>query len=221
MFLVFDLDGTLIDGYDGITDALGFAMERLGRTPLPPERVRGMVGEGLERLIEKALGTDLIGPGVRLFRERYAEVADAKTRLMPDVAEVLAALAADGHTMAVASNKPADFTRRILSGKAIAGYFTGVGGPGPGVPPKPHAEMLRLLMTDAGASAADTLVVGDMEIDAQFARAAGCRVALVPGGSRSERELASIEADAHLSRLADLPRWIESVRRDPRPTIGR
>jgi phosphoglycolate phosphatase len=221
LFLVFDLDGTLIDGYDGITDALGFAMKRLGRAPLPPERVRGMVGEGLERLIEKALGTDLIGPGVRLFRERYAQVADTKTRLMPDVADVLAALAADGHTMAVASNKPADFTRRILSGKAIAGYFTGVGGPGPGVPPKPDAEMLRLLMTDAGASAADTLVVGDMEIDAQFARAAGCRVALVPGGSRSETELASIEADTHLSRLADLPRWIESVRRDPRPTIGR
>ncbi|HEY6066668.1 MAG TPA: HAD hydrolase-like protein, partial [Thermoanaerobaculia bacterium] len=106
MFLVFDLDGTLIDGYDGITDALGFAMERLGHSPLPPDQVRGMVGEGLERLIEKAVGRQLVAEGVRLFRERYAEVAETKTSLMPDVPAVLAALAAAGHPMAVASNKP-------------------------------------------------------------------------------------------------------------------
>ena len=221
MLVVFDLDGTLIDGYDGITDALGFAMERLGRPPLPADQVRRMVGEGLERLIEKALGTELVAQGVRLFRERYAEVADAKTRLMPDVPEVLAALAAEGYTMAVASNKPADFSRRILSGKAIAGYFTGIGGPEPGVPPKPDGEMLRRLMRDAGASAPDTLVVGDMEIDAEFARSAGCRVALVPGGSRSEAELESVDADVHLSRLTDLPLWLDGIRRNPRPTIGR
>ncbi|HEY6066186.1 MAG TPA: HAD hydrolase-like protein, partial [Thermoanaerobaculia bacterium] len=54
----------------------------------------------------------------------------------------------------------------------------------------------------------ETIVVGDMEIDAEFARAAGCRVVLVPGGSRSEEELSRVPADAHLPRLADLPVWI-------------
>lgn len=220
MFLVFDLDGTLIDGYDGITDALGFAMERFGRAPLPAERVRGMVGEGLERLIEKAIGASLVAEGVRLFRERYAEVADAKTRLMPDVPRVLANLAAAGHSMAVASNKPADFSRRILSARGVDGCFTAVGGPGPGVAPKPHPEMLRRLMSGAAASPGETVVIGDMEIDAEFARAAGCRVALVPGGSRSAEELAGVEADAHLSRLADLPAWIKRVT-GSHPRIGR
>jgi phosphoglycolate phosphatase len=208
LFLVFDLDGTLIDGYDGITDALGFAMSQLGRTPLGADRVRGMVGEGLERLIERAIGAELVVEGVRLFRERYAEVADAKTRLMPDVPGVLERIASAGHLMAVASNKPADFTRRILAGKGIAGRFAAVGGPGPDVPPKPHPEMLLRLLKATGASAGETLVVGDMEIDAEFARAAGCRAVLVPGGSRSEEELARVPADAHLSRLAELPDWI-------------
>jgi phosphoglycolate phosphatase len=213
MFVVFDLDGTLIDGYDGITDALGFAMQRLGRVPLPAARVRGMVGEGLERLIAKAIAPELVGEGVRLFRERYAEIADAKTRLMADVPEVLEVIGAAGHRMAVASNKPADFTRRILEAKGIASFFVAVGGPAPDVPPKPHPEMLRRLIGASDASERETVVVGDMEIDAEFARAAGCRVVLVPGGSRSEEELAAVPSDGKLTRLAELPGWIVGAAR--------
>ena len=52
-----------------------------------------------------------------------------------------------------------------------------------------------------------------MEIDAETARAAGCRCVLVDGGSRSHEELAAAGADAHLARLALLPGWIEQVDR--------
>lgn len=221
MFLVFDLDGTLIDGYDGITDALGFAMERLGRKAIPVSQVRGMVGEGLERLLEKAVGRDLVADGVRLFRERYAQIADEKTSLMPDVPTVLATLAAGGHAMSVASNKPADFSRRILEGKGIAARFVAIVGPEPGVPPKPHPEMLERLMRAAGAFPGGTVAVGDMEIDAEFARSAGCRVVLVSGGSRSEAELAGVDADARLSRLAELPACLERLPRISPSRIGR
>ena len=48
VFLVFDLDGTLIDGYDAIADALAYAMEKFGLRPLPPARVRVLVGHGIE-----------------------------------------------------------------------------------------------------------------------------------------------------------------------------
>ena len=110
-FVVFDLDGTLIDGYVAIAEALGFAMTRFGEAPLPLERVRRMVGEGIEVLLEKAVGRDRASEGVVLFRERYAQVAVEKTRLMPGVPEVLAELARRGHPMALASNKPAPFSR--------------------------------------------------------------------------------------------------------------
>lgn len=223
MFLVFDLDGTLIDGYEGIADALAFAMERLGRAPIGVEQVREMVGEGLERLIEKAIGAGLVSQGVKLFRERYAEIADEKTRLMPDVPALLERLAAAGHAMSVASNKPADFSRQILASKGIAEYFTSVAGPGPGVPPKPHPEMLRRLMREARAARGETVVVGDMEIDAEFARAGGCRAVLVAGGSRSRTELAHVAADAHLSRLSELSDWVDRITPRPpaRPRINR
>ena len=77
-FIVFDLDGTLIDGYAAIGDALAYAMEGVGARPLPAERVRGMVGHGLESLLEEAVGLDRAAEGVRLFRERYPLVAVEK-----------------------------------------------------------------------------------------------------------------------------------------------
>lgn len=208
MFIVFDLDGTLIDGYSGITDALGFAMRSLGREALPEEQVRAMVGEGLERLLEKALGADLVSRAVPLFRERYALVLEEKTALLPDVSAVLGELAGLGHAMAVASNKPAYFSRRILEAKGVAHRFRAIAGPDATTPPKPDPTMLLRLMERLDAGADETVVVGDMEIDAEMARAGGCRSVLVPGGSRSARELATVAADAHLVRLAQLPGWI-------------
>jgi phosphoglycolate phosphatase len=207
-FVVFDLDGTLIDGYEAIADALAYAMERFGLPVLPPEKVRVMVGHGIEKLLEEAVGTERTSEGVRLFRERYPEVTVAKSRLLPGVREVLAELAAAGHAMAVASNKPAPFSRMILEAYRVARYFVEIAGPDEATPAKPDPAMLRRLMVAAGAEPGRTVVVGDMEVDFEFGRAADCRVVLVPGGSRSREDLEKVPADALLERLAELPPWL-------------
>ncbi len=209
-FVVFDLDGTLIDGYDAIGEALAYAMQRFGKPALSPEAVRVMVGHGIEKLLEEAVGPERAPEGVVLFRERYPQVAVEKTRLMPDVPEVLAELAVRAYPMAVASNKPARFSRMILDAKGVAGYFLEIAGPDERTPTKPDPAMLRDLMRAAGASPGGTVVVGDMEVDSEFGRAAGCRVVLVPGGSRSREELEKVRAEALLERLADLPAWLDS-----------
>jgi phosphoglycolate phosphatase len=208
-FVVFDLDGTLIDGYAAIGDALAFAMDRLGISALSPGEVRGMVGHGLEKLLERAVGAERSAEGVRLFRERYPDVAVEKSHLLPGVEGVLALLADRGHRMAVASNKPARFSRMILDAKGVGPRFCAVGGPDAETPAKPDPAMLRGLMRVAGAGAADTVVVGDMEVDSEFARAAGCRVVLIPGGSRSREQLSAVEADALLESIRELPEWLE------------
>ena len=207
-FLVFDLDGTLIDGYEAITDALGYAMERLGETPLPLERVRGMVGHGLETLVAEAVGPGRAAEGVRLFREWYPEVAVAKSHLLPGVKETLDTLAARGHRMALASNKPAPFSRMILEAKGLGGHFALVGGPDTETPAKPDPTMLRRLMAGAGAAPRETVAIGDMEVDSEFARAAGCRVVLIPGGSRTREELEAVDKDALLDSIVSLPAWL-------------
>jgi phosphoglycolate phosphatase len=214
-FLVFDLDGTLIDGYSGIAAELASAMERLGLPPLPAETVRGMVGHGIERLLEEAVGNERALEGVRLFREAYPQVALENTTLMPDVREVLTELARREFKMAVASNKPAKFSRLILESLGVGGFFFAVAGPDSETPVKPDPTMLRRLMAEAGVEPGETLVVGDLEVDAELARAGGCRVVLVPGGSRSREELAQVDADAVLDRLADLPAWLENSAPSP------
>jgi phosphoglycolate phosphatase-like HAD superfamily hydrolase len=145
-FLVFDLDGTLIDGYDAIGDALAYAMGKFGLPALPPEQVRVMVGHGIEKLLEKAVGRDTAPEGVRLFREHYPHVAVSGSRLLPDVAAVLASLEQRGYRMAVASNKPAKFSRMILDACGVGAYFTAVGGPDEETPTKPDPAMLHRLM---------------------------------------------------------------------------
>jgi phosphoglycolate phosphatase len=207
--VVFDLDGTLLDGYAAIGDALAHAMSSFGLTPPTPAVLRGMVGEGLERLLEKAVGPERAAEGVRLFRERYPEVAIRLSHLLPDVPAVLDELARTGWRMAVASNKPAVFSRQILEAKGVARHFFEIAGPDAATPPKPHPAMLLRILTAAGIPSSDAFVVGDMEIDASLARAGGCRVALVPGGSRSPEELAAVDSDVVLGALRELPAWLE------------
>ncbi len=207
-FLVFDLDGTLIDGYDAIGDALAFAMRALGEQPLPNVRVRTMVGHGLERLVSDAVGPDRAAEGVRLFRERYPEVAVAKSHVLPGVPETLAELHARGHRMALASNKPAPFSRMILEAKGLAARFEDIAGPDDQTPAKPDPSMLRRLMAGAGAAPSETVCVGDMEVDFEFARAAGCRIVLIPGGSRTREELLGVAPDGLLDSIAALPAWL-------------
>ena len=111
--------------------------------------------------------------------------------------------------MAVASNKPPQFSRMILEAKGVAARFRG------GrrartrtTPAKPDPAMLRALMAAVGARPEDTIVVGDMEVDFEFARAAGCRVVLIPGGSRTREELVGAGADALLESIVELPEWL-------------
>jgi phosphoglycolate phosphatase len=176
---------------------------------LGEREVRVMVGHGIERLLEKAVGAAQVAEGVRLFREHYPRVAVEKTRLMPDVPEVLSRLAARGHPMAVASNKPERFSRLILEACGVGRYFAAIAGPDGQTPTKPDPTMLERLMAVVGAKPGATLVVGDTEVDSEFARAAGCHVVLVPSGSRARRELVGVDADGLLDSLSDLPEWIE------------
>jgi phosphoglycolate phosphatase len=115
--------------------------------------------------------------------------------------------------MALASNKPAAFSRMILEAKGLAGRFAEIAGPDARTPAKPDPTMLSRLMAASGAAPRETVAIGDMEVDSAFARAAGCRVVLIPGGSRSREELLDVDADALLDSIDALPAWLDGVNR--------
>lgn len=179
--LVFDLDGTLVDSSRDLAAALNAALQRLapGTPEIPLEVVVGFVGEGARLLVERALrhaGSGLPADEVLpVYFECYGERLLDTTRLYDGIAEALDALAA--RTLAVLTNKPGHFSRRILEGLGVASRFALIWGAGDVPARKPDPAGLLALLGELRASPGETWMIGDSAIDVRTARAAGVRVA--------------------------------------------
>ena len=201
---VFDLDGTLLDSYEGIHDALSDVLAHFGRPPVTVEETRRLVGHGLEALIAKVLPEELRADAVHHFRFRYKVNAPKLTKLMPGAELVVSELWRRGIRLAIASNKPAVFSRQLLAGFGLAELFTFIGGPDLGFTEKPDPAMVLAALRAMRASPAETLYVGDMTVDISTARAAGLPVAVVPEGSSTREELEVLRPDYILPALTDV-----------------
>jgi len=185
MFVVFDLDGTLIDSIGDLVVAVNRLVVERGGRPLLLDEVSKMVGEGANLLVARAFAAsgvcDEPGPALPRFMEIYDGVLPGSTRPYPGVPEMLHAL--EGVVpMAVLTNKPAAVTRKILSSLDLERCFRGVvGGDGP-FRRKPHADGLLHLIAEAGAEPCRTVMVGDSTVDLRTAQAAATRACLARYG---------------------------------------
>ena len=209
--LVFDLDGTLVDSSRDIAAAANAAIGRVapGAREIPLEAILSFVGEGARLLVERSLrhaGLDLPADEVLpVYLECYAERLLDTTHLYAGVVEALDALA--GTALAVLTNKPGDFSRSILEGLGVASRFARIWGAGDVSSRKPDPAGLLHLMSDLGAGAEDTWMVGDSATDVGAGRAAGVRVAGVtwgfhPGGLRAAGPDLLIDDPRDLASLA-------------------
>ncbi len=177
--IVFDLDGTLIDSRLDLAESTNEMLATFGAAPLPINDVAGMVGEGARILVERALTAARRDPKTPDALARFMEIYDRRllvnTRLYPGVLEMVRGLAARAR-LAVLTNKPEAPARRLLDAFDLTPHFAWtIGGDSP-FPRKPDPSALRHLMTESGASADRTLLVGDSMIDVQTARNAGVRM---------------------------------------------
>jgi 2-phosphoglycolate phosphatase len=203
--VVFDLDGTLLDSYAAIHECLSLVLAAFGRPPVTPDETRRMVGHGLEALVARAVGAENVAAGVKIFRDRYEAIAPESSTLLPGADAVTRILAEAGIPMAIASNKPALFSREILGSLGVLGRFAFVGGPDGGFPPKPAPHMVFMALATMGAKAAESVYVGDMPLDVATARAAEIPVVVIPSGSSTEAELRAVSPDALIRDLNELP----------------
>jgi phosphoglycolate phosphatase len=197
---VFDLDGTLVDSLDDLHASVNHALLALGLAPRSLAEVRGFVGEGARRLLERAVAPrqDLLEAALAAWREHYEVHLLDRTRAYPGVE---AALAGARRTLAVLTNKPAPMARRILEGLGLAPRFAAILGGGD-APRKPDPAGLRTLMARAGATAGETVLVGDSRVDVETGRNAGVTVVAVTWGLGRQEELAG--ADAVVERAGEL-----------------
>lgn len=187
--VIFDLDGTLVDAFEGIHDALMHTMRHYGRPLHAFETTKRMVGHGLEELISRAMGPDIVKEAVLVYRAYYKDIAVATAKPLPGANEIIASLHARGVKLAIASNKPSYFTKQIIEGRGWGDAFQLVLGPDLVAAPKPAPIMLQTALERLVVSAADALYVGDMTVDLETALAAKVRVVLVATGSMTKAEL--------------------------------
>lgn len=213
MIVIFDLDGTLIDSAPDIRAAVNRMLADEGQAPLDLPTIIGFIGNGLPRLVERAMaarGLDMSRHGAltRITLDFYNAVSPVLTRTYPGVPQALESLRAAGHRLALCTNKPEAPARAILADMGIARHFAVVVG-GDTLPvtkpdPAPALECLRAL---GGGAAA---YVGDSGVDAETARAAGLPFLLFTEGYRKEPAAALPHASA-FDDFARLPALVEAL----------
>ncbi len=185
--IIFDLDGTLLDTLDDLTNATNYALATFGYPTRAKDEVRAFVGNGIKKLIERALGehsahTDEV---LETFKTYYgAHCADA-TKPYDGVLEMLGSLQAEGIRTAVLSNK-ADFAVKKLANEYFDGLLLAAVGEneGAGIRKKPAPDSLFAVMRELNATRESTLYVGDSEVDIQTATNAGVDCLCVTWGFR-------------------------------------
>jgi len=203
--VLFDLDGTLVDSYAALAEAVNYARRQHGLGPLGETRIEQFVGDGLDRLLQRAFETSKVPNGVQeAFESRYDEICCSESKVLEDVETTLEHLAALQVEMAVCTNKPTFFSRKILEALGLARHFRAIVGPDLAGARKPDAKHLLRALEATGVCHTDALFVGDMPIDVQAARNSGISAAVVPTGSSSTEQLRAANADHYLARFSDL-----------------
>jgi phosphoglycolate phosphatase len=208
--VLFDLDGTLVDSNAALTDAVNHARRTEGLPDLTSARIRTFVGDGVETLLQRAFGRPHIeNATVAAFESRYDEICCRESRVLADVESTLEQLSTLGVVMAVCTNKPTGFSRKILDFLELSRHFRAIVGPDAAGARKPDARHLLFTLEAAGCRRDETLFVGDMLVDVQAARNSGVDVAVVATESSTREQLAAADPDHFLERFADLIRIVE------------
>lgn len=202
---IFDLDGTLLDTLQDLANSVNIALEDFGQPVRTVEEVRAFVGNGVRKLMQRAVleGTDE-DLGERIY-ERFLEVYDREknhyTKPYDGILELIALLKARGIACAVLSNKNDDAVVALCEAH-FPNCFEFTQGMRLGVAPKPAPDALFALCTRMGINPEDAVYIGDSEVDVKTAQAAGMRLVAVTWGFRSREMLAKAGA----KEMIDAPR---------------
>lgn len=208
--VLFDLDGTLVDSYAALTEAVNHARRGEGLRELSAARIRTLVGDGVEKLLQRAFErAEIPRRTVNAFESRYDEVCCQESKVLADVEVTLERLASLGVEMAVCTNKPTVFSKKILDFLELSRYFRAIVGPDAAGARKPEARHLLVTLESVRCTPKEALFVGDMPIDVRAARNSGIDIAVVATGSSTREQLAAADPDHLLERFSDLIKIVE------------
>jgi len=209
--LVFDFDGTLADSQHLIVQAMSEAFARFRLPPPPPAAVRQVIGLKLEHVVAELLPDGAEAELAARVAEGYRKVyfglraqPDCHEPLFPGVREGIAQLDRPDVCLGIATGKSRRGLMASLERHGLRHHFTTVqtADDGPG---KPHPELLRRAMADAGAGPRETVLVGDTTFDMEMAVNAGVLAIGVAWGYHNVDELRGGGAAGIVEAFRDLP----------------
>ncbi|MDR1941358.1 MAG: HAD-IA family hydrolase [Endomicrobium sp.] len=205
-FVIFDLDGTLVDSQRDITSAVNSVRKEFNFAPLSIGQVRSFLGSGIKSLIERSVpcgnGKVCADDAVERFKFYYAKCLTDTTKAYGGITEMLDDL--KDVKKAVLSNKTEIFSREILERLGILKYFSYVwGGDTIGVK-KPDPQPILDLVKNSGISAAKTIMIGDSANDFKAAKSAGVACAAVMYGYSTAGQIAEFKPDFLIQKPSEI-----------------
>jgi len=203
--MVFDFDGTLVYSGEDLANSVNHALRELSIPALDTQKIIGFVGDGVVKLIERALGNehqDRFDEAMGLFRVHYARHLLDTTTLYPGVPEVLEHFR--GTKKLIITNKLYDYTIKIAEALGIAEYFEEVVGLDSLSLRKPDGELLTSFLERYGVKRTDTVVIGDGINDILLAKNAGTLSCALLNGLGDRDRLLSLDPDYCCEEIAEL-----------------
>lgn len=211
--IIFDLDGTIVDTCEDITNALNFCLENYGITIFTKNEVKKMIGEGVRNFIKKVLeqrelSNDLLEELLDCFVNYYSEHISDFTRPYTGVVETLEKLR--GIKKAVISNKLTNLSMKTLSNLGLINYFNFVAGNDFFPEQKPSPLPILKTLEKFNTSKENALIVGDSILDITAGKFAGVKTVAVTYGYGDKVLLK--DADFIIDRFEDLLKIIRDVK---------
>lgn len=206
--VLFDLDGTLLDTLQDLTDSVNYALSQFGCPPRTDGEVRSFLGNGAKQLIALSLPAENapdVDTVLAVYKKHYNAHCQDKTAPYAGIPEALEKLK-EKYAVAVVSNKPDPAVKPLC-----ARYFPGAYalGEAPDCPRKPAPDMLYKAMADIGVE--KIVYIGDSEVDVLTANNAGAPCIAVSWGFRDREDLVASGAKYICDDPAMLPEMIEKI----------
>jgi len=205
--VIFDLDGTLLNTLEDLTDSVNFALTLYGFPCRKISEVRSFVGNGVARLMELSMPYGLNNPQYEKcladFRNHYAANMQNKTNAYKGIMELLEQLSKEDYKIAIVSNK-FDKAVKGLNQVYFREYIKVAIGESENVAKKPAPDAVFKALEELGSTADKAVYVGDSEVDVKTAENSGLLCVGVTWGFRDREVLEQKGADYIIDRPQEL-----------------
>lgn len=204
--IFFDLDGTLTDPGEGITNSVAYALSKFGIEVGDRRELSRFIGPPLIDAFMEYYGFSKPDAerALALYREYFAPKGIFENAVIDGIPELLLALKVQGCRLYVATSKPEEFAKKILEHFSLAAYFDGIYGSTMDETRNRKDAVIAYALEQTGVKSADAVMVGDRHHDIGGAKTNGMRSVGVLFGYGSREELASAGADAIAETVQEL-----------------